>query len=63
LPTLVAILINISLSGIIFLCSEFLIKILGQAGTRALSKIIALLLAAIAIMMIRKGILGFIVIP
>ncbi len=63
LPTLIAILINIVLAGIVFFWSEFLIKILGQAGTRALSKITALLLAAIAVMMIRKGILGLVIIP
>jgi len=60
LPTLIAILINVFLAGMIFFWSEFLIKVLGQAGTRALSKVTALLLAAIAVMMIRKGIFGLI---
>ena len=32
-------------------------KFLGQAGSRALSKVMALLLAAIAVMMIRKGVI------
>lgn len=31
-------------------------KILGEAGTKALSKVTSLLLATIAVMMIRKGI-------
>lgn len=55
-PTLIAVLLNILLAGIIFLSAEVLIKILGIAGSRALSKITNLLLAAIAVMMIRKGI-------
>lgn len=56
LATLVAVLVNIIIAGGIFLFSHILIRILGQAGSRALSKVTSLLLAAIAIMMIRKGI-------
>jgi len=33
-------------------------RVLGEAGTKALSKIMSLLLAAIAVMLIRKGIAG-----
>jgi small neutral amino acid transporter SnatA (MarC family) len=36
------------------------IRILGAEGTRALSKVTSLLLAAIAVMMIRSGITSFI---
>jgi len=57
-----SVLTNIILAGIIFLSANTFIRLLGVAGTRALSKITSLLLAAIAIMMIRKGItfmLGF----
>jgi multiple antibiotic resistance protein len=56
LATLTAVLINIVLAGGIFLSSNILIKALGVAGTRALSKVTSLLLAAIAVMMIRKGV-------
>lgn len=56
LPTLLAVLVNILIAGMIFWSSERLIKVLGQAGSRALSKVMALLLSAIAVMMIRKGI-------
>lgn len=56
-PTLVSILINVLLAGVIFNFSGVLIKFLGEAGAKALSKITNLLLAAIAIMMMRKGIL------
>jgi small neutral amino acid transporter SnatA (MarC family) len=33
-----------------------LIKVLGEAGSKTLSKVMSLLLAAIAVMMVRKGI-------
>ena len=63
LPTLISVLTNIILAGVIFWSAAIFIKVLGIAGTRALSKITSLLLAAIAVMMIRKGItimlLGF----
>lgn len=55
--TLVSVLINILLAGFIFSLSSVIIKILGKSGSRALSKVTNLLLAAIAIMMIRKGIM------
>ncbi len=60
--TLTAVFLNIILAGIVFNFSDQVIKIFGQAGSRALSKVMALLLAAIAIMMIRKGIVQVITI-
>jgi len=59
LATLISVLVNILLAGLIFSLSSILIKVLGQAGTKALSKVMSLLLAAIAVMMVRKGILIF----
>ncbi len=56
-PTLISVVINVLLAGLIFLSSNFFIKIIGESGTKAVSKIASLLLAAIAVMMIRKGIL------
>lgn len=56
IATLVSVLLNILLAGFIFLFSDVLIKKVGEGGSRALSKVMALLLAAIAVMMIRKGI-------
>lgn len=50
-----AVFINILIVGIVFRSAEHIMKVLGEAGTRALSKVMALLLAAIAVMMIRKG--------
>lgn len=57
LAILISILFNVLLAGVIFSFSHILIKTLGEAGSKALSKVMALLLAAIAVMMIRKGIL------
>jgi multiple antibiotic resistance protein len=54
--TVIATFINVLLAGIMFYFSGVIIKIIGPAGSRALSKVMALLLAAIAVMMIRKGI-------
>jgi len=60
LPTVISVIANILVAGLIFSGSIWLIKVLGEAGTKALSKIMSLLLAAIAVMLIRKGILTFI---
>jgi len=60
LPTVIAVIGNILFAGLIFSGSYWLIKVLGEAGTKALSKIMSLLLAAIAVMLMRKGILLFI---
>jgi multiple antibiotic resistance protein len=55
--TLISIAANIALAAVVFSCADQLMKVFGQAGARVLSKVMALLLAAIAIMMIRKGII------
>jgi multiple antibiotic resistance protein len=44
----------------VFKSSDYILKVLGEAGSKALSKITSLLLAAIAVMLIRKGIMQFI---
>jgi multiple antibiotic resistance protein len=54
---LIAVIINILFVGVVFSASHHIMKLVGEAGARALSKIMALLLAAIGVMMIRKGIL------
>ncbi len=60
-PTLAAILINVLLAGVVFSFSDILIKLFGESGSKALSKITSLLLAAIAIMMMRKGVLQILI--
>lgn len=58
--TIISVLVNVVLAGLIFSVSKLLIKVLGESGTRALSKVMSLLLSAIAVMMIRKGIISII---
>ena len=55
-PTIFSILANILFTVVLFSFSDVLIKVVGEGGSRALSKVMSLLLAAIAVMMIRKGI-------
>ena len=55
--TLVALFLNIAIVGIVFTFSDILMSFFGAAGSRALSKVMMLLLAAIGVMMVRRGII------
>ena len=55
--TIIAIVANMLIAGVVFLYSGVIIKLLGRSGARALSKIMALVLCAYGVMMIRKGIM------
>jgi len=55
--TFIALFLNIAIVGIVFTCSDILMSFLGSAGSRALSKVMMLLLAAIGVMMVRRGII------
>jgi multiple antibiotic resistance protein len=59
LPTLISVVVNILLAGLLFRFSLVLIKLLGESGAKAMSKVSNLLLAAIAVMLIRKGLASF----
>ncbi|HNX81881.1 MAG TPA: MarC family protein [Candidatus Omnitrophota bacterium] len=61
LATFTALILNMFIVWITFIKADFLMKIFGANGTRAFSKIMYILLAAISIMMIRKGIMGVLV--
>ncbi len=56
----VALLANLLFVWIVFRNATFVIKLLGDAGAKAFAKIASILMAAIAIMMIRLGVLGII---
>ena len=56
LATVAALIVNILLTGITFWLYAPIIRLLGKSGARTVSKLAALLLAAIAVMMVRKGI-------
>jgi len=57
--TMISLLVNILAAGLILRCSVILTRVLGGAGSKALSKIMSLLLAAIAVMLVRKGVEEF----
>ena len=59
--TLISIFINVLLAGLIFSLSDRVLKIIGEPGARVLSKVTSLLLAAIAVMMVRKGIVRILI--
>ncbi|MBI4343483.1 MAG: MarC family protein [Candidatus Omnitrophica bacterium] len=59
IPTLLATVANILLAGAMFWWSGAIRRLLGAAGMRTLSKIAGIVLASIAVMMVRKGILAF----
>lgn len=55
-PTLMSVILNILIAGLIFACADFFMRFIGKSGAKAISKIASLFLAAIAVMMVRKGI-------
>jgi multiple antibiotic resistance protein len=61
LPTAIALVLNIFIAGLVFRSSQSLQRFLGQPGTKTVSKIASLLLASIAVMIVRKGIESFLV--
>ena len=58
LPTFVSLLLNMLISWFTLAQADGIMKITGASGTRAFSKIMYILLAAIAVMMVRRGIIG-----
>ena len=57
LATVAALIVNILIAGITFWLYAPIIRLLGKSGARTVSKLAALLLAAIAVMMVRKGVM------
>jgi multiple antibiotic resistance protein len=55
--TVLSFVINLLITWIVFYYATAISSFLGKAGSKAVSKIAALLLAAIAVMMMRKGII------
>ena len=54
--TVAATVVNIIIAGAFFWLARPINRVLGRSGSRALSKLAGILLAAIAVMMVRKGI-------
>jgi len=57
-PTSVSLLVNMFIVWASLVKADWFMKILGPGGTRGFAKIMYILLAAIAVMMVRKGITG-----
>lgn len=55
IPTVASFVANLVIVWVTFLFADVISRFLGKAGSKAISKIAHLLLAAIAVMMIRKG--------
>jgi multiple antibiotic resistance protein len=56
LITAVATISNILIAGLFFQLSEFILKWIGKSGSKIISRVASLFLAAIAVMLVRKGI-------
>ncbi len=59
-PTLISLILNMALAWVVLRYSEFLNKLIGSSGIKALSKISYIFLAAIGIMILRQGVTGVI---
>jgi multiple antibiotic resistance protein len=60
LVTVAALALNLAIMWFVFLWSDSIVKYIGENGAKGISKVISLLLAAIAVMIIRRGIEGLI---
>lgn len=58
-PTVVATILNVLIAVLMFSISGTITRIIGKSGTQTISKVANLILAAIAVMIVRKGITGF----
>jgi multiple antibiotic resistance protein len=59
-PTVTAVVLNVVIAGVVLWFSQSIIRIMGKTGAKTVSKLANLLLAAIGVMMVRKGIMMFI---
>lgn len=60
IPTTVSLILNMGIVLLVFLKADLLTKIMGKTGMRAFSKVAHILLAAIAVTMMRKGVVEII---
>ena len=60
LSAVIGLLANLFLVWLIFRKSDYIIRVMGEAGSKAFAKVAALFMAAIAIMMIRVGLTAMI---
>ncbi|HHT9113845.1 MAG: MarC family protein [Planctomycetes bacterium] len=55
IPTVTSLVVNLIIVWIVFLKSNFIYRLMGEGGSKAFAKVASLLLAAIAVMMVRRG--------
>ncbi len=58
--TIFSLLVNLFIVWVVFRYSEVIIRLVGDAGSKAVAKVAALFMAGIAVMMIRIGLTGMI---
>jgi multiple antibiotic resistance protein len=55
IPTVTSLVANLIIVWVVFLKSNFIYRLMGDGGSKAFAKVASLLLAAIAVMMVRRG--------
>jgi multiple antibiotic resistance protein len=60
LPTMVSIVVNLGIVAAVLFNAHRILKFMGESGAKGTAKVISLLLAAIGVMMIRRGIISII---
>ena len=58
-PTVIAVIVNILIAGVVLWLAQPINRLLGSAGSKTVSKLASLLIAAIAVMFIRRGVTAF----
>ncbi|MGQ3686332.1 MAG: MarC family protein [Candidatus Loosdrechtia sp.] len=59
-PTIFSLIVNLFIVWMVLMNSDFIYRLMGEGGSRAFAKIASLLLASIAVMMIRRGIVDMV---
>jgi multiple antibiotic resistance protein len=60
IPTIISLVVNLTFAWGVFSRAGLLMRLLGEGGSKGVAKVVSLLLAAIAVMMIRRGIIDMI---
>jgi len=60
IPTITSFIVNMVIVWLAFVNSDHILRTLGEAGSKAISKVASLILASIGVMMVRKGIMDII---
>jgi multiple antibiotic resistance protein len=60
-PTLASLLVNLGVVALALLNAERILNFIGEGGARGTAKVVSLLLAAIGVMMMRRGIIAVII--